>query len=378
LIQTIISDIIAGGLGFLVAHYLSRAPELRPMRLSQLIFLPLAFIAVVSVSPDPSQGVAAAMSSFLIFIFIMVFIAAMIAPNIAFMFGSAFSNFIDPLDWTTEEEEVALRPINRLIDRDRYEDALDELEALLKTHKPSYEAFHVHAKLLNHFQRFDETVATLLRMIPLSKTTQQQLIAMELLDGLAGQQVSPAKPFEAGARPVRITHELVLFNVQSKCRTEHMVISPGQYGVSEIIVGRSRWLVLNDQPWGNAETCWESVRETQAVAPPKRGLLYQIARMHQTFVFGLKGKPFRQAKADSKAMHKEADEYIRQGNWAKALPFLEKAATDDPDSYEIAYRLLQAVHRTSTPFHARTVLDKVLQQSRWSEDEIRMLKELRG
>lgn len=347
------------------------------MRLSQLVFVPLAFLAGNAVMPGPSDGVLATRVALVEFTLILCFVAILLAPNIAFHLGAAFSNFLDPMDWTPAEEEIALRPIQQLIDKDRYEDAFDELNGLLKTHKPTYEALHIQAKLLNHYRRFDDAVATLFRMIPLSKSPQQQLIAMELLETLANHRTYPTKPCGAGARLIRISHPLILFNPQSAERSVQKEITPGEYQVEPIQLGRDVWLVLKGETWGNAEVFWEAVGDESATeAAAKRGFLYNVAQMHRRVVYAIKGKPWREAKADSKSLHKEANQLMRQGEWAKALPLLEKAAADDPDCYEIAYRLVQATRQTGTPYQTRVTIDKVLGQSRWSENEARMLKEL--
>jgi len=378
-VHSTLSYIVVAGVGLLLAHFLTRSPDLSRLRLLQLVFVPVAFVAAWAVLPDPSGG-PASIGSLMAFFVILGFLAISIAPNIAHHFGAALSNFLDPVDWTPAEEELALRPIVKLIDKDRYQDAFAELEELLKKHKPTFEALHLRAKLLNHFQRFDETIATLLQMIRFSHTTHQQLVVMELLAGLDARQASPSKPPAPGARQIRISHELLLFNPGAADRSVHKTIPPGDYQVDEILSGRNRWLVLKDDAWGNAEACWEAVEDTgqPAQSPARTGFLYQIVRAQQTLISEIKGKPRRQSREESRALHKEASQWIRQGDWARALPLLQKASAGDPDNYEIAYRLVQAAHQVGAPSNSAAILRNVLAQSHWTEDEERMLKQFKS
>jgi thioredoxin-like negative regulator of GroEL len=373
-VHSSISYIAVAGVGLLLAFLLTYPAELRRLRLFQLIFVPVAFAAGLAVLPDPAEGYGS-VGSLMAFFVVLGFTAILLAPNIAYACGAVLSNFLDPLDWTPAEEEIALRPIIKLIDKDRYQDALEDLETLLKKHKPTYEALHLKAKLLHHFQYFDQTLATLLQMIPLSKATQQQLLVMELLANLDSHQSASSERPVPGIRPVRITHELVLFNTETNDRSVHKEIPPGNYEVQEILSGTRRWLVLKGETWGNAEICWKAVQETGSAfsSASKKGL---VSRLCQAVVVTIRGKPWRQSQEESRALHKEAVQLIRQGDWAEALPLLQKASVEDPANYEIACRLVQAAHQAGPQASAREILRKVLAQSRWTEDQEHMLKQL--
>jgi tetratricopeptide (TPR) repeat protein len=378
-VDSVLPYILSGIAGLIVASLLTRAPELRPLRLVQLVLVPLGFIAASAVMPEPSSGQVGAMGSLVAFSVILGFLAILLAPNIAHLFGVAFSGLLDPQDWTPAEEEIALRPVVRLIEKDRFSEALTELDELLKKHKPTYEALHIRAKLLNHFRRFDEASATLLQMIRLSYSTGQQLIVMELLATLDSSQSRSKGPFVPGVRRMPISHELVLFRTDSDEQFDHKEIQAGDYQVEPIIKGGHTWLVLIGEPWGNAESCWEAVREIAESnqASARKGFLYRVASLQQSIVVGKKRKSHRQSKAESIALHKEAKQLIRQGDWAKAMPLLEKASVEDPDNYEIAYRLVQAAYQVGARSNPAAILRKVLAQSRWTEDQERMLQQLR-
>jgi tetratricopeptide (TPR) repeat protein len=214
-------------------------------------------------------------------------------------------------------------------------------------------------------------------MIRLSKTSTQQMIVMENLASLDGHIPGEQNPIVPGARQVQIVHELLLFNPGTGDLTVNKEIPAGNYSVEEILRGRHRWLVLKGEPWGNAASCWEAVQEVGQAQSAKRGFLHRITRAQQKIVIRVKSKSFRQSKADSLAAYKEAGRLIRQGDWAGALPLLQKASADDPDSYEIAYRLVQAAHQVGPRPDAADVLNKVMAQSRWTENEEQMLKQLK-
>jgi tetratricopeptide (TPR) repeat protein len=215
-------------------------------------------------------------------------------------------------------------------------------------------------------------------MIRLSRTPEQQLAVMELLAGLEAQQRGAAELTVPGTRQRRISHELVLFQAGAADRSVHKPIPAGEYQVDEILVGRQRWLVLKGESWGNVEAYWEAVQEMSAAtrAAAKRGLLSQIVRLQESVVLTIKGKPWRRRKEEARLLHKEANQLIRQGDWGAALPFLQKAAAEDPDNYEIAYRLVQAARLVGASANPAAILSKVLNQSRWTEDQKQMLKQL--
>lgn len=372
----ILTYIVIAGLGLLVAHLLSRAPELQPLRLSQLILVPTAMVGAFYLLPrHAGRYNLGDLQNFIQYLAIAGFIAMLLAPNIAFHFGAAVSNFLDPHDWTPWEEEIALRPIQKMIDRDQFQEALAELDQLLKKHKPTYEALLLKSKLLHHFSSVDETVATLLKMIPLSHSTPQQLAVMEALAAMESQLQSPAKPFVPKMRRVRICHELVLFPIEANDCSSHKAIPPGDHEVEETIHGTQRWLKLTAESWGNAEICWAAV---QAVAPasssrPNRDFFGPVARMHKAISNAISGRTHFQAQAQANQLLKEAGKFIKEEDWEQALPLLQKASACDPHSYEIAYRLVQVVRHTENKENSARILREVLGQSHWTEDEQSML-----
>jgi len=369
--DSIFSYLLAAGVGLLIAHLLSRAPELRPMRLSQLILVPAGLAVCVSFRGD--------MVGFVSFLVVLGFLLVLLAPNISYYLGAGVTNFLDPQDWNATEEEIALRPIRRLIDKDQYHQALGNLDDLLQKHNPTYEAILIKAKLLYHFGRVDETVATLLSLIELSKSTTQQLTVMELLRSLEEQDQSPPTPLAPSARRVQIDHELILFQLAGEDSSLHKEIRPGAYEVEETLHRNHRWLKLVGENWGNFQICWEAVLANRhpPALPPKKSPFQRIARMHQAISTAIKGKPRRQLRAEAKALFHEAKHLIRRKEWQKALPLLEKASACDPDRYEIAYRWVQAVRHTGNTAATANAVSRVLLQSQWTENEIQMLHQLK-
>jgi thioredoxin-like negative regulator of GroEL len=372
--SSILTYLLAAGIGVLIAHLFSRAPELRSMRLAQLVLVPGAMVLCVYFSATGG------MVGFTCFLAILGFLALLLAPNIAYHFGAGLSNFLDPHDWTPTEQELALRPIRRLIDKDQYNEALAELDELLTKHKPTYEAVLIKAKLLHHFGSVDETVATLLSLIALSKTTEQQLEVMELLDLLEEHRQIPVKPPASGAREIEIRHELVLFPTAGETSAPHKEIPPGKYEVEEIFHRNRLWLKLAGEDWGNAERCWEAILaiDRPTVAPPEKGISRPIARMLQAITIAIKGKPRMQLQAEAQKLFNEANQFIRRDDWHTAVPLLQKASACDPDRYEIAYRWVLAVRHTANDAVTAQAVSQVLRQSQWTESERHMLHQLKS
>jgi len=376
IVHSILSYIIVGGIGLLIAHFLSRAPELRLMRLSQLILVPAILMFAFYLLPSShGRPEITDIGGLMVFSAAAVLLGIVLGPNIAFHCGSALCGFLDPHDWTPLEEEIALRPIQRLIDRDQTQQALEELDELLKKHKPTYEALLLKSKLLHHFGSVQETAATLLKMIELSRTTQQQLAVMDALAALPDQYQNAPKLPAPGVRRVQIRHELVLFPIGSVDRSSHKEIPPGSYKVEEIISGKQRWLRLAGEDWGNAEMCWEAIQETDTPKTPLQNFLEPIAGMHRVITKILQGerRPPMHREMRAKELLKEANRCIGQKDWRQALPLLQEASSCDPHSHEIAYRLVQAARHAESRETADQILHRVLRQSRWTEHEESML-----
>jgi hypothetical protein len=268
-----------------------------------------------------------------------------------------------------------------LIDKDQYHPALSELDELLKKRKPTYEALLLKAKLLNHLGGWEEAVATLLSLIELSQTTEQQLMVMGFLDSLEEHHPDPPTPLVGGAHRIQIRHELVLFQMTSEESPPHKTIPPGAYSVEATLHREHRWLRLAGEDWGNYEVCWEAVRfmAHPAAAPAKKGLFLPIARMHLAISAALKSKRKlrRHVQAEAQKLFHEANEFIRREDWQAALPLLQKAHACDPERYEIAYRWVQAVRHTANDATTTQVVKQVLQQSLWTESEQYMLQQLK-
>jgi thioredoxin-like negative regulator of GroEL len=368
-----LSFLLGCATGVLLGRCIRCVPELRATHISQFVLVLCAMVLSVYVS---SFGGFAGLTCVLAGV---GFLIMLLVPNMAHYGGVGLTNILDPQDWTSTEEEIALRPIRRLIDKDNYRQALAELEELLKKHKPTYEAVLTKAKLLHHIGRVHETVTTLLSLIELSHSTEQQLAVMENLAFLEEHLQSPPNPPASGTRRIQIHHELVLFQTAVETSAQHKEIPPGTYEVEEIVHRKQRWLKLTGEGWGNAEMCWEAILEIHRppAAPPKKGLFRQIARMQQAITTAVQGKPRRQLQAEAQKLLREANQFIRCDDWQKALPLLQKASACDPDRYEIAYRWALAVRHTANDAATAEVVSRILQQSQWTGSEQHMLEQLK-
>jgi tetratricopeptide (TPR) repeat protein len=370
----VLSYIFAAGIGVLIAHFLSRAPELASIRLAQLVLVPVAMVVCVFCSD------IGGMAGFIMFLPALGILVLLLTPAITHHFGAGLSNFLDAYDWTPTEEEMALGPIRKLIEKDQYNEALDELDELLKKRKPTYEAVLLKAKLLNHLGSVDETVATLLGLIELTRTTEQRLSVMQLLASLEDRYRPPRKPLAPGVRRIETRHELVLFSTADETPALHKEIPPGEYEVVETFHRHQRWLKLAGEDWGNAEMCWQAIEAIQnpTGTASKKGIVSRSVRLLQAITTAIKGKPRPQLRAEAQKLVKEARQFILRDDWQNALPLLQKASECDPDHYEIAYRWVQAVRKTSNDAVTARIINQVLKQSQWTENEQHMLRQLKS
>ncbi len=376
---SILMYVLAAGLGLLIAGLLSRAPELQPLRLSQLILVPLAMVAAIHFLPAPGgRYTMGDLGNFINYLGVAGFLALLLAPNIAHYCGVALTGFVDPHDWKPSEEGIELRPVQRLIDREAHAEALLFLDTLLKEHQPTYEALLLKTRLLYHFENTSEALDTLLRMLPLSQSTGQRLAIMDglmVIEGPCRQALNPPGP---GTRRAQIQHELLLVPVGATDTTVHAEIPPGVYEVESVLGEKQRWLRLVGQEWGNFEMCWEAVQQPARrpeIAPaPSHPFLNRIARLHQIIGHALTGRPDLEGQAEAKKLLREANDFIRQQQWSQALPLLQRASACDPHCYEIAYRLIEATRRCEDEETVTRTLRRVLGQSNWSENEEIMLQ----
>lgn len=221
----ILAYIVVGGIGLGIAHFFSRAPELRPMRLSQLILVPATMIFAFCLS-----------TNFITFIAAFGFLGLLLAPNIGFYCGQSLWDFLDPKDWVPLEAEIELGPILRMIEKDRYQEALEELDQLLKSHKPTYEALLLKSKLLHHFGSVDETMSVLFQMIGLCKDVKQHAAVMEAIH-LLEKQYYTRRRMISGVQEIRIYSELMVFPTAKNDRSVHKIIPVGSYRVEGVFQG---------------------------------------------------------------------------------------------------------------------------------------------
>lgn len=358
---------LGAGMGGLVTRVLNCAPEHRTRHLVQL--------ALVVVGAGLSIYVSS-LAGFQMITCTLVavgFLLMLLVPNLSQLAGTTFFSLIDRPDWTPEDEEIALRPIRLLIDRDNYRQALGELDELLQKRKPTYEAILIRAKLLHHIGRIDEAEADLHRLIRLSHSTPQQEAVMDMLLFIEKNRIPPLEtPLAARGGPgrIEINHELILLQISGEDPAARKVIPPGCYEIERVLQRQQQWLKLKSENWGNWAACWRAVEgpvaaATAAETAPQPGFL------------GIKFKPERRKLAlDAKELFKQAGPFIRSGDWPQARPLLERAARAEPDKYEYAYRWLESVRHTSDHVATAKTLSLILEQSQWSASEETMLRQM--
>jgi thioredoxin-like negative regulator of GroEL len=366
-----LSFALGAGAGVLTGRCFTCVPELRAKTFSQLVLVVGGLALCIYVS---SFG---GFATFTYFLAVVGYVLMVVGRNLSHLGASGLIGFLDRQDWTPAEEKIALRPIRLLIDKENYRQALGELDALFKKHKPTYEAVLIKAKLLHHVGRVDEARAALPGLIALSSSTPQQLAVMEMLAFLDENHPEPPKSPAPGTRRIEIYHDLVLFRTNGDEVPLRKEIPPGAYEVGEIIHRNRLWLKLAGEDFGHAAICWEAILAANrpVVAPPNTGS--PIDRMKRAIAIAILGKPRKQLMTESKDYFRDAKEFIRHEDWQSAVPLLQKASAADPERFEIAYRWAEAVRRTSNDATTAQIVDQVLQQSQWSKSEEDMLKQLK-
>ena len=361
-----LSFALGGGAGVQTGRCFTCLPEARKKCLIQLALVAAGTILCVYVGGLGGFGGLA-------FVLAAVgFVMMLVVRNMSSFGASGLVGLLDRQDWTPGEEEIALRPVRLLIDKDNFRQALGELEELLKTRKPTYEALLLKAKLLHHVGRVDEARTALLGLIGLSHSTPQQLAVMEMLAFLdENNQESPRAP-ASGTRRIEIGHDLILFRTSGDDPPLQREIPPGSHEVVEIVHRKRIWLKLSGEDFGNAAICWEAIPPVNrpSPAPPNKGFLSKMA-------MAIRGKSRRQLRAESRDFFREANEFLRRDDWHSALPLLQKAAAADPDRFEIAYSWVKAARQTGGDPAAAEAVARVLQQSQWSKSEEEMFKQLK-
>jgi hypothetical protein len=153
--------------------------EVRRLRLIQLVLLPVLLSGMYFQIPK-GPPVVEDVLAFLIYLWPLGMLAALLAPNIAWLCGYGIQSAIDPLDWASHDDEIELKPVSQLIEGESYLEARKTLERLLKKHPPTYHALLLRAKLQHHFGETKQVRQTLLEMIALAQHQDQQLAAMQM------------------------------------------------------------------------------------------------------------------------------------------------------------------------------------------------------
>jgi hypothetical protein len=173
--------LLIGG-SILMAFLMTTPLELRHLRVIQMVLLPCLLMAMrylMMPAPASTHANEPASVAFLRYLPLAMTVAALLGANIAYFCARVVEGTIDPHDWTPQEEELAMAPVRRLVQEDRYREALEALEKLLSRHKPTYEALLLKAKLLNHFGQSLPARQTLLSMLRLTRSAAQQTAVMQ-------------------------------------------------------------------------------------------------------------------------------------------------------------------------------------------------------
>jgi hypothetical protein len=358
-----------GAAGAVLAHFVSRAPELARLRRIQMVCVPFVLVMGCALLPDAGAATIGDMARLPTFVLTMFVLALLIAPSIAFHCGAGFTNLIDPQNWTPANEELALNPIRKLIDRDLHREALHELERLLQTHEASYEALLLKTKLLFHFSSHHATVATLLQMIRLSQTPAQQMAVMESLHALEKEFGGVATPRTTESPKVfSLDHELILFDSVGDDPIKHEILPPGSYDVEEVMLGHVRWLKLKGSDWGNQIACWEAAKRPATTDGDPGGDLAKTSIPGQTMA-----QPVL-AQAKARELKKRAILLIQEERWDEAVETLLGAFRCDPGNHEIAYRLMEAARRKGPGQEVQQLLKEVVKSGSWTEQELELLQ----
>jgi hypothetical protein len=154
--------------------------ELRLLRPAQMVLFPVLLCCMcrgwVKFGPNFSDK---ALSGVLLLATSIGLIVTLV-PNLTWLFRSLSQRTPFRLEGRYIDEEDHLQPIRKLVEADQYQEACNQLEALLKTHRPDFPALVLLVQLYHQLKK-DKRAEQCLQFMMRSASTDDELLAASRL-----------------------------------------------------------------------------------------------------------------------------------------------------------------------------------------------------
>jgi hypothetical protein len=195
LLQSKIAYLVVVLAGAVAAWRATQPPQLRWLRIFQMLLLPVLFCAVF-------RGVAGLVFGTLhpvIAVPLLLTAAASLfltlAPNLVWSFQSSrLESLTAPRRKPQLLDDTHLQPIRQLIDGQQFGQACARFEILLKSHRGDFPQIRLLTQLYHQLKRNKQAERSALQMIGLARNISEQLTAMHFYHELTGDKPKPAAP----------------------------------------------------------------------------------------------------------------------------------------------------------------------------------------
>ena len=158
--------------------------ELRLLRPAQMLVFPILLCCICRAWLKFGPNFADKALSGMILLAALIGIVLTLTPNLAWIFHASTQRTAFRLEGRYIDEELHLQPIRNLVEADKYQEACQSLEALLKSHRADFPALHLLVQLYHQLHKSKRAEQCLLFMMRSASTDEERLAASRLFHQL--------------------------------------------------------------------------------------------------------------------------------------------------------------------------------------------------
>jgi len=154
--------------------------ELRLLRPAQILLFPVLLCCAARAWLKFGPSFADKALSGVLLVATLVGFVVTIAPNLIWLFRTLSNRTTFRVEGRYIDEEEHLQPIRKLVEAEQYQEALQCLEALLKSHRADFRALHLLVQLYHQLNKNKRAEQCLLFMMRSASSDEERLASSRL------------------------------------------------------------------------------------------------------------------------------------------------------------------------------------------------------
>lgn len=171
---------VLGAVGLALGLIATQPPDLRQLRLTRMILLPVLLCSLFSACTNWGPGFGDKALAIVLFGASCVGLILAVIPCASWVYGARTRKTLLRLDAIPIDEDIHMEPVRNLVHEEKFESACTRLEGLVKTYRADFPALLLLAQLSTQLKKQDQAQQCLLLMLRIAPTDEDQLTALRL------------------------------------------------------------------------------------------------------------------------------------------------------------------------------------------------------